>query len=237
MRKFAISDIHGCNKTFQALLEQIDLQKTDELYLLGDYVDRGPDSKGVIDTIFRLRTEGYQVRCLKGNHEDRMEAARWDPNVLREWRSWGGKQTMESFGVTNLNDIDQMYWEFLKELEFYFEVDEYILVHAGLNFVGPPLENEYSFLWIRNWYQDINYNWLKDRIILHGHTPITKTQINTNYNQLEKAQYLDIDAGCFYVLEPDMGKLCAFDMTNRKLYFEKNIDNMSGWLMQMMRGK
>ncbi|MCC6412552.1 MAG: metallophosphoesterase, partial [Saprospiraceae bacterium] len=65
MKKYAISDIHGCNKTFLALLENLDFSKADELYLLGDYVDRGPDSKGVFDTIFRLQSEGYKVQCLR----------------------------------------------------------------------------------------------------------------------------------------------------------------------------
>lgn len=237
MRKIAISDIHGCNNTFQALLEQIDLQKADELYLLGDYIDRGPDSKGVFDTIFQLIKDGYQVKCLKGNHEDRMEASKDDFPTLREWRSWGGKQTMSSFGVKDLNNVPQPYWDFINQLQFHAEVDEYILAHAGLNFIGDPLENQYSLLWIRNWYQNINYEWLGNRVIVHGHTPTTETKIRENLANLENWQYLDIDCGCFYVLEPDMGKLCAFDMTNRKLYFEKNIDNMSSWLMQMMRGK
>ncbi|MFT5168289.1 MAG: serine/threonine protein phosphatase 1, partial [Saprospiraceae bacterium] len=64
MKQYAISDIHGCAKTFKALLEQISFSKEDVLYLLGDYVDRGPDSKGVIDHIWQLQSEGYTVFCL-----------------------------------------------------------------------------------------------------------------------------------------------------------------------------
>ncbi|MEO0876095.1 MAG: metallophosphoesterase, partial [Bacteroidota bacterium] len=66
MRKFAISDIHGCLKTFEALLDQIQFTTQDELYLLGDYIDRGPDSKGVIDLIWKMQADGYQVKCLRG---------------------------------------------------------------------------------------------------------------------------------------------------------------------------
>ena len=69
MHRFAISDIHGCAKTFEALLDRIALSTQGELYLLGDYLDRGPDSKGVLDLIFRLQREGYAVHCLRGNHE------------------------------------------------------------------------------------------------------------------------------------------------------------------------
>ncbi len=77
MRKLAIGDIHGCNKTFKALLDQINLSKDDELTLLGDYIDRGPDSKGVIDTIINLQSSGYQVRALRGNHDIQKMYKRW----------------------------------------------------------------------------------------------------------------------------------------------------------------
>ena len=69
MRRFAISDIHGCARTFEALLDRIAFTSQDELYLLGDYIDRGGDSKGVLDLIFRFQKEGYAVQCLLGNHE------------------------------------------------------------------------------------------------------------------------------------------------------------------------
>ena len=70
MSKYAISDIHGCIATFKTLLDKIKFSKEDELYLLGDYIDRGPDSKGVIDHIWYLQKSGYQVHCLRGNHEN-----------------------------------------------------------------------------------------------------------------------------------------------------------------------
>ena len=69
MRRFAISDIHGCIKTFKTLVDRIEFSKEDTLYLLGDYIDRGPDSKGVIDHIWKIQEEGYRVHCLRGNHE------------------------------------------------------------------------------------------------------------------------------------------------------------------------
>ena len=73
MRKIAISDIHGCLKTFKLMVEeQIVLSQKDELYLLGDFVDRGPNSKGVLDYIMSLQEAGYQLHCLRGNHEDMM---------------------------------------------------------------------------------------------------------------------------------------------------------------------
>jgi predicted MPP superfamily phosphohydrolase len=69
-RRFAIGDIHGCNLTLQALVkEQLQLTKQDQLFLLGDYVNRGPDSMGVLNFIMGLQAEGYQVFALRGNHE------------------------------------------------------------------------------------------------------------------------------------------------------------------------
>lgn len=66
-REFAIADIHGCCRTFRHLLEQIGFGKQDTLYLLGDYIDRGPDSRGVIETILELVREGYDIRPHMGN--------------------------------------------------------------------------------------------------------------------------------------------------------------------------
>src|SRR3954452_10553358 len=70
-RRFVIPDIHGCSRTFRRLVsEVIRLQAGDELYLLGDMIDRGPDSKGVLDFIFQMRHEGFTVKGVKGNHEE-----------------------------------------------------------------------------------------------------------------------------------------------------------------------
>lgn len=68
-RTFAIADIHGCYSTFCALLDQIMLTREDELYLLGDYIDRGPDSKKVVDLIIQLQADGFAVKPIMGNHE------------------------------------------------------------------------------------------------------------------------------------------------------------------------
>jgi len=68
--RYAITDIHGGNLTFQALLRKINLRHSDQLFLLGDYVDRGPDSMGVLETICNLIDAGYDVRPLRGNHDE-----------------------------------------------------------------------------------------------------------------------------------------------------------------------
>ena len=69
--RWVVPDIHGHIKTLRALIEErIELQKSDSIYFLGDYIDRGPDSKGVIDYIMSLQSFGYDVHCIRGNHED-----------------------------------------------------------------------------------------------------------------------------------------------------------------------
>lgn len=232
MRQFAISDIHGCNISFNALLEKIGLTTADELYLLGDYIDRGPDSKGVLDTIMRLQTMGYKVRCLVGNHEDGMVRSLYDFEHCEAWmKKWGGKETLESFDVFSINDVPLEYWRFLDSLEKYIEVGDYLLVHAGLNWSGvKPLSDLDGLLFARNWYHKIDYDWLGKRTIIHGHTPIVQTAMELMLESMNFHQYLNIDNGCVYdSYADDSYHLCALDMTNRALFFQKNLDDVSGY--------
>lgn len=228
MRKIAISDIHGCNRSFLALLDQVALTTSDQLFLLGDYVDRGKDSKGVIDTILNMQQNGYKVKCLMGNHEQMMLDALADTNEedVEIWLINGGIETLDSYKVNGKPEIPEKHATFLENLELYCEVDEYILVHAGLNFKMPmPLSDEVSMLWIRDWYHNLNKNWLGDRIIVHGHTPTPKVDIEKQFANLEKLPVLDIDAGCVHKgRRRGVGYLCAFDLTNKSLYFQDNME-------------
>jgi len=166
--KYVVTDIHGCYYSLKELLNTIGLSKEDELYLLGDYVDRGDYSKEVIDFLIKLKNAGYKVRTLLGNHEHMM----LEEIIHVNWPG-GPPETINSFGLTHLKDIDIEYINWIKGLERYIEIDNYILVHAGLDFnLEDPLKDEYGLLWVRDWYKHIDYNWLDDRIIVHGHTPI-----------------------------------------------------------------
>ena len=230
MRKIAISDIHGCNKTFNKLLEKINFSKEDELLLGGDYIDRGPDSKGVIDTIMSLIESGHKLRCLKGNHESLMEFSLYDREANKNWLMFGGKQTIKSFKTRKLQNIADKYWDFLESLEMYISEEDFIFVHAGINFknVDPFMDLD-ALLWSRGWYNEINYDWLGDRIIIHGHTPNSENSIRFALEHLDVNRVINIDCGCFSKIESGKGRLCAFDLTNRELYFQKNLDNMRSW--------
>ena len=100
------------------------------------------------------------------------------PTSLSQKRTWldnGGKETLLSFNAFDLGMIPEKYFNFLENLPHYIEVDNYILVHAGFKFIMPdPFNEVHSMLWQRNWYDDINYDWLGERIIVHGHTPVSK---------------------------------------------------------------
>lgn len=225
MKKYVIGDIHGCSETFKALLDSLAFSKNDELYLLGDYVDRGPDVKGVFDHIFYLQNEGYKVLCLKGNHEQMMvDALEWGDDYLRQWLHTGGRETLASFGVNTIEEVPKKYINFIDKLPYYHEIDNYILVHGGLNFEDEnPLENKIGLMWKRRWYADVEYKWLGDRIILHGHTPVNKTEIEDMHKHLSDNRYLNLDSGCCWVMKKDnkMGYLTAFEMTTQQIYFMK----------------
>jgi len=226
MARYAISDIHGCCLTFKKLLfDTLKLQKTDELYLLGDYIDRGPDSKGVIDLILKLKEEDYQVQCLMGNHEMMMISLLDEGNYDKfNWRFQGGEETLKSFNTNYIGDIPDNYLSFIKNLPLFFELEDYFLVHAGFRFQKSGfLDDEMSMLWIRSWHYTIRPELLGGKVIIHGHTPTPKNEIE---KMLEATPFLvlDIDAGCVYNNFHGMGYLCAFNMDDQTLVFEPNID-------------
>jgi serine/threonine protein phosphatase 1 len=138
MRLLAIGDIHGCLLQFNDLLNLVKPQSGDHVVLLGDYVDRGPDSRGVLDRILELKRSGMNLVCLRGNHEIMMLGARNGEVDLKTWLGTGGTQTLGSYGSSpgrsgSLADVPDEHWQFLSdELHDYFEADERIFVHAGV---------------------------------------------------------------------------------------------------------
>jgi serine/threonine protein phosphatase 1 len=137
MRTLVVGDIHGCSAALDALLAAVRPTPADLLVFLGDYVDRGPDSKGVIDRLIALK-HSHRVVCLRGNHELMMTDARRDKGELKNWLSVGGVQTMNSYAASgwraSFDDVPAEHWEFLEEGLFdFFETDTHIFVHANLD--------------------------------------------------------------------------------------------------------
>ncbi len=235
MPKYAISDIHGCARTLRALLDHIGLTRDDEIYFLGDYIDRGPDSKGVIDTILNLRDYGHRVHCLLGNHELMMlEVAKEDDDEEEDndlatdsWLANGGITTLQSYAAGPDIHFPDRHLQFLDELQLHCELPGYLLVHAGLNFLAAdPLQDMEGLLWIRRWYNEIDRAWLGERVVVHGHTPVMRPAIEASLDTLDQLPAINIDCGCVYDYT-NMGFLCALDLDNRKLYFQKNVDKVT----------
>lgn len=226
MKQWVITDIHGCAKTFEALLHKINYNREDTLYLLGDYVDRGPDSKGVLDLIIQLTQSKHKIHCLLGNHEVMMLQAVHNPDTkeARHWKRFiGGAETLRSFGATKPHEVDESYIHFIEGMSYYFEVGPYILTHAGLNFSVPdPLMDIDAMLWIRG-EQNINFAWLNGRIVVHGHTPLPLERVQNSVRRMDEHPIVDIDSGCVYD-RGGMHHLCALELQSRQLVVQENID-------------
>jgi len=226
MRKIAIGDIHGCAHTFKRLVEKVELGPRDELILLGDLIDRGPDSKGVLDEVLRLREKGQKVVLIQGNHEELMLNAHLDFFVKDRWLNSGGRMTLSSFGGHNLDMsvVDPVYLDLIGEGMDYYESDGYIFVHAGLNFdLEFPFEAVRDMRWIRDWHEEINYDWLDGRAIIHGHSPRVVEIIKQMHLDLSNNRVLDIDSGCCYVDNEGMGQLTAYDTESNLLFMQEYV--------------
>jgi serine/threonine protein phosphatase 1 len=215
-RLLAIGDSHGCYESLQSLVhEVIRAGKHDRIILLGDYIDRGQDSKAVLDFIMKLVSEGYDVIPLKGNHEDMMLKAAMSPMNNYNWMRNGGYETLNSFGVTSVDEIDNSYMDFVSSLPFYHMEDEFIFVHGGFNDDIPdPFEDTYSMIWARKY--EYHSPVLKNKTIIHGHRPHALSELE---EQLEKSpSVINIDTGCVYGKEYGLGDLTAIELRDMQLF-------------------
>jgi serine/threonine protein phosphatase 1 len=187
-RLLAIGDIHGCRDQLAALLEKIAPTHNDQVVFLGDYIDRGPDSAGVISDLVTFRKVFPATIFLRGNHEqmfaDYLEDQ--DPTVFL---LNGGAKTLNSYHKSEQWPIPPVHLEFLNSLLNFHETQEFIFVHAGLRPNIPLAEqNSRDLLWIRQDFIESDYDWGKS--IVYGHTPLT--------TPLLTATRLGLDTGCVY---------------------------------------
>lgn len=140
MATYAIGDIHGWNSALQALFDEVGFTRNDRIIFLGDYIDRGPDTKGVIDFLIRKSKE-LPVVFLRGNHEVMMLDARDSEDARNNWLRVGGREAVESYPKRHFNNIPDSHWNFLEQTLPYFESKKNIFVHAGLDPL-TPLENQ-----------------------------------------------------------------------------------------------
>jgi serine/threonine protein phosphatase 1 len=219
-RRFVIPDIHGCARTFSALVHDVlGLRITDSLYLLGDYIDRGPRSKQVIDQILSMQREGYSISAVRGNHEEMALRACGNLDFLRLWKLNGGQKTLECLGVDDPCEIPDLYRDFFISLPYFLELDDFIVVHAGLNTDAQnPLSDKEAMLWIRP--DQTGTGLFRNKKIISGHTMVTRETIKQS---ISTGRIL-LDNGCVYDSNPDFGTLAALELNSLSLFFQKNID-------------
>ncbi len=168
-RVYAIGDVHGCDVALERLLEAIRPTSADQIILLGDLIDRGPDSRRVIQMLTDLQ-QTTEVVVIMGNHEEMLFAALDDRSAAASWLGWGGAEMLNSYGGS-LQDIPHEHWMFLDAAVPYFETDTHILVHANLE-PGVPLA-EQSIEWLR--WQKLT-GWERPhpsgKTVVCGHTPM-----------------------------------------------------------------
>lgn len=167
-RLLAIGDIHGHSKAFSSLLNVIRPQVDDTVVLLGDYIDRGPESSRVIDLILALQQE-TQVVPLRGNHEDMMLKAVGSRDALSFWRDCGGEETLSSYPGKSMAGIPVDHWDFLRSTCLYHETGAFIFVHAFLE-PDVPLDSqsEHDLLWRHIEYAPRHFS---GKRVICGHTP------------------------------------------------------------------
>ena len=220
--RYATTDLHGCLHTFRYLVEEkLRLSRQDELYLLGDYVNKGPDSRGVLDYLMYLQASGYQVQCLRGNHDQALlDAAR------HRWRwDWLGPRgrlpTLRSFGVQRMADVPPHYLSWLAGLPYEIELPDFVLVHAGYNFALPPAEMRCDYVTMLNTKKYVyDPARLAGKRLLHGHVPTSVEQVRTRAATHPGA--LGLDTGCVYRHNAELAHLAALNLDTWELTLVAN---------------
>ena len=234
-KHWVIPDIHGCCNTLKALVEeQLRPSRHDWIYFLGDYIDRGPDSKGVIDYIMGLQADEYNIRLLKGNHEEYFQriieepagkkfmGMPWRNKLKTEWFRYGGRETLKSFGVEDIMKVPEKYVEWMRQLEYYIVLDEFVLVHAGLDFeLEHPFEDKHSMLWIREF--NVKPEKISHRKVIHGHVPVSLDFMDLVINS-SSFNFIDLDNGVYMTSKEGFGNLVAWELESGELSIQHNLD-------------
>ena len=219
-RLFAISDIHGCFKPFYELVNKtIKLRKSDHLMLLGDYIDRGEDSKAVLDFIIDLQKSGFNVTPLMGNHEVLLINSWYDPDGLSNWLMNNGISTLNSFRINDIKQIDSHYLTFLTSLEYFKIIGNLIFVHAGFDDQAiDPFSEKHSMIW--ECYPNYQNSVFAGKTIIHGHRPKTISHIIKLISG--HSAVIPIDSGCVYGRGSGYGYLSALELNSMSLYSVPN---------------
>jgi len=169
-RVLAIGDIHGCLIPLQALVRRLALEPSDTIIFLGDYIDRGPNSKEVIDFLILLKSK-FNVVSILGNHEEMMIASRDDQRYFDAWIKFGGKSTLESYNLPiekkSLYSIPKPHWEFMLDCTEYYETNSHIFTHATIDAdINIREQNAEELRWNKFLSPDPH---VSDKVVVCGH--------------------------------------------------------------------
>jgi len=215
MRSYIIGDIHGCVKELACLIESLPLKKRDRLVFLGDYIDRGPDSRGVVSYLLDLQQDSsYEFVFLKGNHEDMLLSYLGLAGQHGEMFFYnGGQATLVSYGLSSRDLSSQAVFaampaghiEFFQALKSYWTNGAYLCVHAGIHPEKSLQEQtEAELLWIRNKF--IYSAHALPYTVVFGHTPQTDVLYDLPYK-------IGLDTGLVYG-----NKLSCLETEEKVLY-------------------
>lgn len=218
MALYAIGDVHGCAVTLDRLLQRLALTPDDRVVFIGDYVDRGPDSAGVLERLLRLEADAEAGRgpgCvfLRGNHDQMMlDYVDGIPDAYELWQINGGMATLAGYiGRQGRLDIPEAHVAFLRRTPLVHEEDGFVFVHAGLDPRRTVAENlarptPRVFLWTRTHLDADLSRWEKP--VVCGHTPQPAP--------LNRPRLLNIDTGAVYHHLPGFGTLTAVRLPERQ---------------------
>lgn len=220
MAQYAITDIHGCLHTLRAMIEKVLPKYHDnKYYFLGDYINKGPNSKGVLDYLMVFAQKNH-CRFLRGNH-DQMLLDYLSGMQLTAPQFTLLEKTSESFEKVSFRALPSVYFEFINRTEWYIELPNFLLVHAGFNFDLPNIFlDKKSMLNTKS----MNYDAIKalHKKIVRGHIPnniaYLKEELFTN------SPIISLDTGCVYKQNEELGVLTAMDLNTLQLYHQPNIE-------------
>ncbi len=212
-RRFAMSDIHGCYNVFARLLDKIQLSKQDQLFILGDCIDRGKQSRQVLETIINLQSNDYQVFVTLGNHEKSfLTACQCGKDFLQTYTQKYNSQDL-------LHGDLEAYLEFIQKMPYYLESDNFLLSHAGFNFGAENPFTDYRGMYFPT--RNISAEKYKgEKYVIHGHFVQYRQDIENSAQNSKRI--IGIDNGCFYQETVGLGNLCALELDTFALHFEEN---------------
>jgi serine/threonine protein phosphatase 1 len=229
VRIYAIGDVHGCSALLEQLLALIEAHITafpsrrPILVFLGDYIDRGPASRQVIDRLLVLRKH-REVIFLKGNHESYLVEFLKTPSILPRWFQYGGLDTLRSYDIALRSHFDPKeqellaaafslalnrhgHLEFFDHLKISFVCEDFFFVHAGVRpSISIDQQSEEDLLWIRDDF--LHFEGDLGKIVVHGHTPVLRPEVCSNRINIDTGAYATRRLTCL-IIERDQMKFIS----------------------------